>query len=232
MLKVWDSNDHRATMDIDLLARISNQQKNLQQAISEIANIPCPEDAIVFETQKLILHNTQTAGEYRGLSCSFSAKLFTTKMPVLIDIGFNDVIISTPQTIEYPTLLKMPKPLLLGYTIETVIAEKMESIVKLALVNTRMKDFYDLWTILKQYPIKMTQLEIAIHKVFKNRGTPISYPIAFTKVFYEQKETKQHWRNFLAAINKEQVDFEQVIREISYHVRKFLTDPTSMHESM
>lgn len=57
----------------------------------------------------------------------------------------------------------MPKPILLGYTIETVIAEKLESIVKLALVNTRMKDFYDLWTILKTYEIKSQKLMTAIH---------------------------------------------------------------------
>ncbi len=65
-------------------------------------------------------------------------------MPVLIDIGFNDIVIPRPQQIKYPTLLGMQEPSLLGYTLETVIAEKLESVVKLALVNTRMKDFYDL----------------------------------------------------------------------------------------
>ena len=149
MLKVWDSLDHRATMDIDLLARTSNQIDNLQRIIMEVSAITYEEDGITFDTQKLILRNTQTAGDYNGVSCSFSAKLFTTKMPILIDIGFNDVIIPKPQKIQYPTLLGMPEPTLLGYTMETVIAEKLESIVKLALVNTRMKDFYDLWTILK-----------------------------------------------------------------------------------
>jgi len=78
--------------------------------------------------------------------------LFTAKVPVIIDIGFNDEIIPSPQKIHYPTLLEMSETALLGYTIETVIAEKLESIVKLALVNKRMKDFYDvfiLWKICK-----------------------------------------------------------------------------------
>ena len=65
-------------------------------------------------------------------------------MPVLIDIGFNDVIVPKPERIHYSTLLEMPIPVLMGYTLETVVAEKFESIVKFALVNTRMKDFYDL----------------------------------------------------------------------------------------
>ena len=170
MLKVWDSMSPRATMDIDLLARTSNQIQNLQGIISDVAAIPYEEDAIAFDTQNLILQNTQTTGDYNGVSASFSAKLFTTKMPVLIDIGFNDIIIPKAQKIQYPTLLGMPEPTLWGYTLETVIAEKLEAIVKLALINTRMKDFYDLWTILRHHEIQPDRLKVAISEVFANRG--------------------------------------------------------------
>ena len=127
-------------------------------------------------------------------------------MPVLIDIGFNDVIIPKPQQIQYPTLLGMPEPALLGYTLETVIAEKLESVVKLALVNTRMKDFYDLWTILRHHEIKSEKLSIAISEVFANRKTPLQSPVAFTPAFYDTKETQQRWNNFLSAMGKEQTN--------------------------
>jgi predicted nucleotidyltransferase component of viral defense system len=215
MLKVWDSLDHRATMDIDLLARTSNQIDNLHRIITEVSEIACEDDGIAFDTQKLILRNTQTGGDYNGVSSSFSAKLFTTKMPVLIDIGFNDIIIPKPQQIKYPTLLGMPEPNLLGYTLETVIAEKLESVVKLALVNTRMKDFYDLWTILREHEIQPGKLSIAIDEVFANRKTPLKPPIAFTAEFYSNKETQQRWNNFLAAMGKQQIKFEDVILELS-----------------
>ena len=222
MLKVWDSMDHRATMDIDLLARTSNQIDNLQQIITEVSGITCEEDGISFDTQKLILRNTQTGGDYNGVSSSFSAKLFTTKMPVLIDIGFNDVVIPKPQQIQYPTLLGMPEPSLLGYTPETVIAEKLESIVKLALVNTRMKDFYDLWTILKRHDIEPEKLNNAIHEVFANRKTPLKSPIAFTPAFYDTKETQQRWINFLSAMGKEHISFKDVISELLERTDGFL----------
>nr|WP_249274230.1 nucleotidyl transferase AbiEii/AbiGii toxin family protein [Parachlamydia sp. AcF125] len=224
ILKVWDSTDHRATMDIDLLARTSNQIDNLKRIITEVSEMTCEEDGIIFDAQKLILRNTQTGGDYNGISSSFSAKLFTTKMPVLIDIGFNDVIIPKPQRIQYPTLLEMPKPILLGYTLETVIAEKLESIVKLALVNTRMKDFYDLWTILRAYEIKSEKLIIAIHEVFANRKTPLQRPIAFTRAFYEAKETQQRWNNFLSAMGKQQVKFEEVVLALSKQTSHFFDD--------
>lgn len=221
MLKVWDSMDHRATMDIDLLARTSNQIDNLQRILTEVSGMTCEEDGITFDTQKLILRNTQTGGDYNGVSSSFSANLFTTKMPVLIDIGFNDVVIPKPQQIQYPTLLGMPEPSLLGYTLETVIAEKLESVVKLALVNTRMKDFYDLWTILKHHEIEPEKLYIAIREVFANRKTPLQRPIAFTPAFYDAKETQQRWNNFLSAMGKEQIHFEDVILELVKQTNRF-----------
>ena len=221
MLKIWDSMNHRATMDIDLLARTSNQIENLRYIIYKVTAIVCEEDAIVFDIQKLILRNIQTAGDYNGVSAGFSAKLFTTKIPVLIDIGFNDVIIPKPQKIKYPTLLGMSEPVLFGYTLETVIAEKLEAIVKLGLINTRMKDFYDLWTLLKPYEIKYSNLKTAIEEVFENRKTPIKYPIAFTSAFFEAQETKQRWNNFLFSLGKEQIDFNIVIKELSKFFDEF-----------
>ncbi len=215
LLKVLDSMDHRATMDIDLLARTSNQIENLHQIISEVAQVICEEDAIAFDIQNLILRKTQTGGDYNGVSASFSARLCSTKMPVLIDIGFNDIIIPKPQKIQYPTLLEMPEPILLGYTLETVIAEKLESIVKLALVNTRMKDFYDLWMILREHDIQPDSLKDTISKIFTHRGTSLKYPVAFTQAFYEVKETKQRWNNFLSSMGKNQIHLKDVIEELS-----------------
>ncbi|HNA63060.1 MAG TPA: nucleotidyl transferase AbiEii/AbiGii toxin family protein, partial [Rhabdochlamydiaceae bacterium] len=172
-------------------------------------------DGITFDMQKLLLRKTQAEGDYHGVSSRFSAKLFTTITPVQIDIGFNDIIIPKPQLIQYPTLLDMPKPTLMGYTLETVVAEKLESVAKLALANTRMKDFYDLWTILKSYEVKRDQLHLTIQKVFSHRKTPLKHPIAFTAEFYDNKETQQRWNNFLSNMGKRQIKLEDVISELS-----------------
>ena len=148
------------------------------------------------------------------MSAGFSALLFKAKLPILIDIGFSDEIVPSPQKILYPTLLEMSQPKLLGYTLETVIAEKLESIVKLALVNTRMKDFYDIWFLLHQYEIDQNNLAAAIKKVFANRKTLLNFPVAFTSDFYESKEIKIRWSNFLSALGKEQIDLKNVIESI------------------
>ena len=131
MLKVWNHADHRATMDIDLLAHTSNNISNLSQIIRSVSDQKNPDDAILYHTKNLIIRDSQTGGDYQGVRASFSAALFRTRIPVLIDIGFNDIIVPQARKIKYPTILDMPNPELFGYPPETVVAEKLESIVKL-----------------------------------------------------------------------------------------------------
>ncbi len=215
MLKVWDAENHRATMDIDLLAKTSNKIEDLQKIIKEITLIRAEEDGIVFNIQKLTLRSIQTGGDYKGIRASFSADLGKNKIHILIDLGFNDFIIPEPHNIYYPTLLPLPQPKLMGYTPETVIAEKLESIVKLGTINTRMKDFYDIWSIIKQQKLNPETLEQAIKKVFVHRETQIAYPISFTKAFYESPTIIKRWNNFLSTMRIDNIALQDIIIEIS-----------------
>lgn len=224
MLKVWDAESHRATMDIDLLARTSNKIENLKQIINEVGSLQVEQDGISFQTHNLILRTTQTGGDYEGISASFSATLDATHIPILIDIGFNDLVVPEPVMIHYPTLLQLPPPKLLGYTLETVIAEKLESIVKLGVVNTRMKDFYDIWTLYKSHQLDSDTLRTAVEKVFSNRKTKPEYPLSFSRTFYEAPATLQRWRNFLAAMGKDPIPFQDVISELSDFIEPLLAD--------
>ncbi len=68
-----------------------------------------------------------------------------------IDIGFGDVVFPEPEESELPTLLGSPAPQLLCYSRESAIAEKFEAMVKLGELNSRMKDFYDIWLLSRQF---------------------------------------------------------------------------------
>ena len=74
-------------MDIDLLARTSNQIENLQHILTEVASINDEGDAISFDTQKLILSKTQTGGDYQGVSANFFAQLYMTKCQSLLTLA-------------------------------------------------------------------------------------------------------------------------------------------------
>lgn len=222
LLKVWDSMDHRATMDIDLLARTSNQFENLESILTDISLLKGIEDGVMFDCENLRLQEAQIGGEYKGINASFYAQLFKTKIPILIDIGFNDIVVPEPEEIRYPTLLDMPEPKLMGYPVECVMAEKFESIVKLGLINTRIKDFYDLWTLSKNKKIGAQKLQKAIAEVFIHRGTKLEYPIAFTPAFYDAPSTIQRWHTFLARMGKKPMPFKKVILEIDQFLRPII----------
>ena len=83
-----------------------------------------------------------------------------------------------------------------GYTHETFIAEKLESLIKLDIANTRMKDFYDLWIISQQRTTSISLCKPDIKKVCKNRNTALKYPTAFTEEFYSKPKTQQSWKVF------------------------------------
>lgn len=215
MLMVWDPMSHRATVDIDLLAKTSNSIANLQKIINEVCTIEVIPDGLKFVSETLRLSEAQLEAEYRGISAAFSAQLFTAKLPMRIDFGFSDTIFPQPAKVKYPTLLDFPAPELKGYTPQTSLAEKFESIIRLGFANTRMKDFYDIWLLIQQFDFDRKELHGIIHQVLKNRGTsPEILPIAFLESFYDNPIKKDKWNAFLRDISHEPISLEKVAGDL------------------
>jgi hypothetical protein len=114
-----------------------------------------------------------------------------------LDVGFGDVVTPGVQDIRYPTLLDFPAPALSGYPRETVIAEKFHAMVYLGALNSRMKDFFDVWLLARQFAFDGQMLAKAIAATFANRQTALDLaPIAFTPEFTEQASTLAQWSAF------------------------------------
>lgn len=221
MLMVWDPMSHRATVDIDLLAKTSNSIANLQKIIIEVCNVEAIPDGMKFAPDSLKLTEAQLESEYHGISAAFSAQLFTAKLPMRIDFGFSDTILPHPAKVKYPTLLDFPAPELKGYTPQTSIAEKFESIIRLGFANTRMKDFYDIWLLIHQFDFDRKQLQEIVQQVMKNRGTTLeTSPIAFMETFYANSIKKDKWNAFLKDISHDPISLEKVIVDL----RSFFKD--------
>jgi len=215
MLMVWDPTGHRATVDIDLLAKTSNSITNLQKIINEVCTVDVIPDGMRFASETLKLSEAQLEAEYHGISAAFSAQLFTAKLPMRIDFGFSDTILPQPALVKYPTLLDLPAPELKGYTPQTSIAEKFESIIRLGFANTRMKDFYDIWLLIQQFDFDRQELNGIIRKILKNRGTSVEVPpVAFLETFYDNPIKKDKWNAFLRDISHEPVSLEKVIGDL------------------
>lgn len=127
------------------------------------------------------------------------ALLGTARLRVQADVGFGDVVTPSAQETDFPTLLDLPQPHLRVYPRETVVAEKFEAMVRLGMTNTRMKDFYDLLILSREFAFDGPTLAAAISATFARRGTPLpeSAPLALTTEFADDAAKQAEWQGFL-----------------------------------
>ena len=207
MLRAWQLNEHRPTLDIDLLGKTKNNAQNLQRIVQDICGQEVIRDGITYETDGLRITEIQVDGDYLGARILFRAKLHSAKIPMQLDIGFSDLIFPKPCSIAYPALLEFPAPKLRGYTAESVIAEKFEAMAKLGLVNTRLKDFYDIWILLKGFSFRGESLQGAMQATFDRRKSSLDrLPDSLSKEFYSDPAHIKRWQKFL-----QQMEFENAI---------------------
>lgn len=143
--------------------------------------------------------------EYKGVRVHLEARLAAARIKVQIDVGFGDVVTPAPREVEYPVLLNFPAPRLRAYPRETVVAEKFKAMVKLGVANTRMKDFYNLWVMARDFEFDGDLLSRAIKATFERRGTslPADMPLALTEEFSLDPGKAAQWSAFLQRLGRE-----------------------------
>lgn len=217
ILRIWNAPTARPTMDIDMLSRACNEEENITNQIKHILSMDVIADGLVFDFDTIKTEKITEEAEYQGIRLRFTSVLETAKIPMQIDVGFGDIIYPGPQESVLPSLLiDFPAPKLLAYSQESVIAEKFEAMVKLGIINSRMKDFYDIWMLSRQYTFNGAQLAEAIRLTFNQRGTPFPFEvIAFTKLFIETKQIQ--WSAFYKRLQQDHVpaDFSEIVLSIS-----------------
>ena len=114
-----------------------------------------------------------------------------------IDIGFGDVITPPASRIAYPAILELPQPSLWAYPKETVIAEKLEALTMLGLLNSRLKDYFDIWLLATLYDFDGGMLSNAIRATFANRSTTVEIvPVGLTPEFSGDAARQLQWAAF------------------------------------
>lgn len=225
IFQVFKIQNRRTTLDIDFLAYFENEIKNLEKIIKEICRIDIQDDGLIFDPDSVIGTKIKEGAEYEGVRIKFKGFLGKSKISMQIDIGFGDVISPKPQPINYPTILNFPNPKLKGYSLESIIAEKFESMVKIGAINSRMKDFYDIWLISRQFDFKGEILKKALKQTFTHRKTELPKTSKlFTEEFYDEGSDKQTmWKSFLTKnqINSAPEKLVSTVKTIS----DFLTKP-------
>jgi predicted nucleotidyltransferase component of viral defense system len=191
----------RETVDLDfLLTRMSTEIKGLQEVFEEIASISS-NDGFTFSFES-IERLSQPHMEYPGYRTIFKASFAKMKDKIHVDVGVGDVV--EPENREIKLFEYRGKPFfeesisLLVYPIETIFAEKLETVLSKGSRNSRMKDFHDLLLLLRDESLQSSKtLYVDVRNTFNNRGT-ILKPIQFDES--GQKALQQLWTAHLQGL--------------------------------
>jgi len=198
MFTAWKAAEFRPTRDIDFLGKTGNDRDEIAAAFREICENETEPDGLRFDAASLEANVIKEDADYEGVRVTFVAYLEKARFAMQIDVGFGDVTIPDPLMTEYPTLLELPAPRLKGYSRETVVAEKFEAMTKLGMLNSRMKDFFDLWSLSRQFDFDGATLARAIEATFRHRGTEvIAVPTALTQEFAADATKQTQWTAFV-----------------------------------
>ncbi len=144
MFTAWGGPQSRPTKDIDLLARLENAVEAVAALMREVCSRAVEPDGLVFDVESVAGEAIKEDADYSGVRVTFLVTLQNARVSMQIDIDFGDVVTPAATMITYPVLLDFATLELMGYPRETVVSEKFEAMTKLGLLNSRIKDFYDL----------------------------------------------------------------------------------------
>ena len=221
LIYVWDKDDARPTRDIDFLAQsIQNDEYTLKNIFTEIVSISCPEDGIFFKKEDITTSIIRKQNHDTGIRICLKAYFGDTRSHenIQIDIGFGDPVVNIAM-VTYPILLEdMPIPKILTYSVESLIAEKFEAMIRFGESNGRMKDFYDISKLLSENHYKKELLAEAIKETFHYRQTSYQDQVDIFLLDFCKKKEKE-WSRFIAENKFENLSLESVLSTIKKHLQ-------------
>lgn len=214
--------DSRVTVDVDfLLQRIPNTPEKLKDVLEEIIATSVGNEFVDFEIRDVL--PISVAKKYAGISASLVAKIKNTKTPFSIDIGVGDVVVPKQEKRRIPTQLSdFYAPIVNTYSVETIIAEKIDAILDLMEFSSRMKDYYDIYYLANRFDFEGRILAEALEKTFKNREHTFSVEQFSQVMQFDTDELMQKkWKAFIRKTNIKVDEYSIVLETI----RKFLKNP-------
>jgi hypothetical protein len=199
LFDLWYDVPLRPTRDIDLLGFGLAEIPHLVKVFEDLCAIEV-EDGFLFDASTIKAEEIRKEANYSGTRIKLLGFIDGAKCDVQVDVGYGDAVTPAPEMATYPVLLEdMPAPELRVYPQYTVIAEKFQAIVTLGMANTRMKDYFDLWVLLRNATLDQGILEQAVRATFERRGTPMptSIPVGLSERFSQDKSRLELWGAFV-----------------------------------
>lgn len=208
--------ESRSTVDIDFLFQnITLSFENVEKQLKDILAIPIED--INFTIQSIV--SIKESDLYSGYRASILCQLENIKQMVHLDIATGDIVTPHPIHYDYKSLFEDEHFPIIAYPIETIIAEKLQTIYSRNFLNSRSKDFYDIYILskLKREEIDTLQLQLAIKRTFAFRATTFDYNknIELLKSFKNDETQNQQWQNYARKYSYTNgISFKEILDEI------------------
>jgi len=199
LFALWEPSLHRVTRDLDLLGFGPPSAERLTAIFREFCRMDVATDGVDFDPRSVTCEAIRAHDKYAGIRVKLWASIGKALIPLQVDVGFGDAMSVAPETVTFPVLLGMAAPRLRAYARETVVAEKLEALVELGMLNSRFKDYFDLHFLAQHFSFDGMRLTKAIAGTFERRGTPLpdGQPIGLTATFASDPAKRRGWSAFL-----------------------------------
>ena len=214
LFSLWYDILHRPTRDADLLGFGPDDIGSVVAVFQDICRI-ASDDGIEFDPQQVVGSQIRKDAGYGGVRIEILARLDGARLTLQVDIGFGDAVTPAPEAIEYPVLLNdLPSPQLRAYPKYTVVAEKFHAICLLGMANSRMKDYFDLWILLREDALDPGEMKRAIEATFARRkmAMPTAMPVGLSDGFASDAAKQVQWRAFLKKNRLDELGLTEVVQ--------------------
>ena len=224
LFQAWESDLPRTTRDLDLLGVGDTSEASVLNAVHEIWRIDESKDGLELDPESLVVESVREQTDYVGLRLRFRVRLGNAVIPLQIDVGVGDDVVPAAEEIDYPTLLDFPAPQIWAYPKTTVVAEKTQVMIELGLLNSRLKDYFDVSYLARTYPFDGRELREAIEATLRRRGTvvPQGHIDALESEFAHDADKQTQWDAFLRRAGLPGEELSAVVEEVRAFVRPVL----------
>ena len=221
LFSLWEQVPRRSTRDMDLLGFGLSSHERLKDIFTQACKVEYAADGLRFDPDNILCEDIREDQEYHGIRVKLTGYLGKARIPLQVDVGFGDAIVPEPEMVEYPKILDFPPAKIRAYQPATVIAEKLNALVVLGYRNSRMKDFYDIYILLKHMDFSDKELSSAIKATFERRkiAIPKDTPVAFNAGFIEDGSKNIQWKAFL---KRNSLDLTLQLSEVLKYIEKRL----------
>ena len=216
LFRLWTDLPYRPTRDLDLLGvAVHGYDKLVEEFRSICLQSVEARDGIEFQPDSIRWEEIREQNEYHGVRLKIGYNLGSIRDRMQVDIGIGDRVFPKPETVDFGSMLDLPSPRILAYPKEAVVAEKFHAMVQLGMANSRMKDFFDLYVMAKEFRFDGRTLKETIQNTFTRRGLqlPERTPLALTEAFAKDKLKQAQWAGFLkkSGLKVGQTDLQTIV---------------------